>query len=206
MKQRIAGQPATSQNRRDEARRRIIARSAGLLNARGYLRAPMSEVARVTGMKSNEIYRHFKNREALAIEVFRYAAGLAATQVVQVLERNGSAQDKLIALIGIFRAFRCDDVLRGGCPIVNLAIESEGSPRLGGAAREVMTKLIECFARVIEDGVKRGELPAVDARAHAAHMVAALEGGILLAGLYEDDEYLDSVADRLERQVRSGLQ
>lgn len=89
---------------------------------------------------------------------------------------------------------------------MNLAIESDdGSPRVADAAREVMTRLIACFARVIEEGVQRGEFPEVDARAHAAHMVAALEGGILLADLYRDAGYLDRVADRLEGQIRSGL-
>jgi TetR/AcrR family transcriptional repressor of nem operon len=204
MTNRSSTKPGMAQ-RREDARQRIIARSAGVLNARGYLRAPMSEITRVTGMKKSAIYRHFPSREALAIEVFRYAAGLAAGRVVAVLRGDGGAQDKLIALIGVFRAFRLDDVLQGGCPIVHLAIQSEGSSLLGGAARDVMTKLVTGFALVIEEGVKRGELPAIDARAHAAHMVAALEGGILLASLYGDDEYLDSVADRLEQQVRSGL-
>ena len=160
MKNRVAGKPRTAQRAPNDARQRIIARSAGLLNARGYLRVPMSEITRVTGLKRGGIYHHFKSREALAIETFRYAAGMVVTKVSTVLAGEGSSADKLIALVRIFRDFRRDDVLKGGCPVVNLSIESDdGNPRVADAAREVMTRLIGCFARVIEEGVQRGNSP-----------------------------------------------
>ncbi len=100
MKKRAAGKPGTAQRTQKDARQRIIARSAGLLNARGYLRVPMSEITRVTGLKRGGIYHHFKSREALAIEAFRYAAGMVVTKVSTVLAGEGSSADKLIASSG----------------------------------------------------------------------------------------------------------
>ena len=65
--------------------------------------------------------------------------------------------------------------------------------------------MIALFEGVIADGVKAGELGRVDARAEAIRMVSSIEGGILLANLYRDGSYLESIVKGLEREIRSGL-
>jgi AcrR family transcriptional regulator len=185
----------------------IIARTATLLNTSGYLGTPMSEIMRVTGLKKGGIYHHFKSREALALAAFQYSAGLVRARVLQVLASDGSAKAKLLALIGVFRNLLVHDVLQGGCPIVNLAIESDDAhPQLRAAARDAMARLLARVFEVIDQGMKRGDFAKGDALACASSIVAALEGGIVLSNLYRDQKYLKSIADRLEAEVSAGLQ
>jgi TetR/AcrR family transcriptional regulator, transcriptional repressor for nem operon len=190
----------------ENTRKRIVAQTASLLNTDGYLRTPVSEIMRVTGLQKGGIYNHFESRQALALEAFEYAFGRMRERLSRALQGKTSAKDKLVALIDAFREGPRSEVLRGGCPIANLAIESDDAdPQLRAAARQAMARLIGLFERIIEEGGKLGEFQKGDSRGRAVNIVAALEGGLLLSNLYKDDSYLRGVAGRLENEVRAGL-
>src|SRR5262249_30211527 len=122
-------------------------------------------------------------------------------------EGHATATEALLALLGVFREASRDDTFRGGCPIVNLAIESDDAdPQLRAAARTAMTPLVGAFEQVIERGMRAGEFVKGDARARARVIVATLEGGLLLSNLYKDRAPLAAVWQHLERFVRNGLQ
>ena len=180
--------------------------TAGLLNTSGYLRTSMAEIMRVTGLQKGGIYHHFPSRDELVIETFQYVVGLVRERVVRMIKVEAPAKEKLLGLIAVFKDFPLHDVLRGGCPIVNLAIESDRShPRLRSAALEAMRTLTDAFEYVIAAGGKSGELETADTKARAAYLIASLEGGLMLTGLYDDPIYLESVASSLASQVKAGL-
>jgi len=187
-------------------RQRILEQAATLLNTAGYLSTSVSDIMRVTGLKKGGIYHHFESLEDLALEAFQYAVGRVQARILDVIGNNAPAKEKLLALIAIFRNLPFDDVLRGGCPIANLAIETDHTrSRLRGAAAQAMEKLLLCFQHVIEEGMTQQAFVKGDARAHAAEIIAALEGGLMLSNLYRDYTYLHGVADQLEARVKAGL-
>jgi len=106
----------------------------------------------------------------------------------------------------VFREAAHDEAFHGGCPIINLAVESDdANPELRTAARKAMTQLVGAFERVIAQGVQQREFPKGDAHARARVIVATLEGGLLLANLYKDRAPIDAVLEHLERYVRNGF-
>ena len=190
----------------EATRKRIVAQAAGLLNCQGYLRAPVSEIMRVTGLQKGGIYNHFESRDALALEAFNYAFGRMRDRLLSAVSRKKSPSDKLRALIGVMRDATKLDEFKGGCPIMNLAIESDyADPRLRAAAREAMGQLVGLFERIIREGMELGEFAKGDAHARASHMVAAVEGGLMLSNLYKDESYVRNIASRLEQEVSEGL-
>lgn len=187
-------------------RKRIVEQTAELLNTHGYLRTSMSEIMRVTGLQKGGIYHHFRSRDELVMETFQYVVGLVRERVVALLKSDDAAKQKLHGLIAIFEEFPVHEVLKGGCPIVNLAIETDAShPGLKSATRDAMQTLTGAFEHVIANGVKAGELATRDPRGRAAYLVAALEGGLMLSILYEDPVYLTAVGESLGSQVEAGL-
>lgn len=189
-------------------RQRIIERTAALLNKQGYLSTPVSEIMRVTDLKKGGIYNHFESRDALTEEAFVYAVGQMRQRFTDALEGKRTAVDKLLALLGVFRNSPSDKVFRGGCPIMNLAIESDDAdPRLRKVASKAMTDLIDLFEKVIAQGIETGEFRRSDMliRSRASVMVASIEGGIMLSNLYKKDTPLQAVLTHLEEQVRHGL-
>jgi TetR/AcrR family transcriptional repressor of nem operon len=198
--------PSTMKRKGEATRERIVAQTAALLNREGYLRTPVSEIMRVTGMQKGGIYNHFESRQALTLEAFNYAVAQMREKLLAALVDKRSAKGKVCALIDTFRDSARGSAMDGGCPIVNLAIESDDAdPELRSAAREAMSRLIGLFEKTIAKGIEGGEFAKQDARQSAVQIVATLEGGLVLSNLYKDPGYLKSAADRLESDVRAGL-
>jgi len=187
-------------------RQRIVVRTASLLNTQGYRSTPVSAIMQAAGLQKGGIYRHFESRGALTLEAFWYAVARMRRRLSDALEGKRTAKDKLFALFDVVRNAPREEAFRGGCPIVNLAIESDDAdPELRNAARQAMTRLIEVFERVIAQGMKQGEFRKGEARAHARFIVASLEGGIMMANLYKDPAYMEAVLGRLRRSVEMGF-
>jgi AcrR family transcriptional regulator len=193
--------------RKGEAtRQRIVARTANLLNKQGYRSTPVSAIMEVAGLQKGGIYRHFDSRTELTLEAFRYAVARMRDCLTSALADQKSAKGKLLALLDLMGNAPREHAFGGGCPIMNLAIESDDAdPKLRAAAREAMTSLINLFEQIIVDGIKRGEFSKLDARAQASSMVASLEGGIMLSNLYKDARYLDAITNDLRQRVQNGL-
>jgi TetR/AcrR family transcriptional repressor of nem operon len=183
-------------------RERIVAASASLLNREGYLRTPVSDIMRATGMQKGGIYNHFASREELGLEAFNYAFRRIRERLLAAIAEKTTARQKLLALIEVFRGSPARPDLEGGCPVMNLAIESDDADaKLRQAARQAMGTLHGLFERLIKEGVARHEFAKRDARATAIHLVAALEGALMLTNLYKDPEYLDAVSKQLTAEV-----
>jgi AcrR family transcriptional regulator len=183
-------------------RERIVAASASLLNREGYLRTPVSDIMRATGMQKGGIYNHFASREELGLEAFNYAFRRIRERLLAAIAEKTTARQKLLALIEAFRGSPARPDLEGGCPVMNLAIESDDADaKLRQAARQAMGTLHGLFERLIKEGVARHEFAKRDARATAIHLVAALEGALMLTNLYKDPEYLDAVSKQLTAEV-----
>jgi TetR/AcrR family transcriptional repressor of nem operon len=187
-------------------RERIVAQTAQLLNREGYLRTPVSEIMRVTGMQKGGIYNHFESREQLTLEAFDFAFARMRDYLIASIAGKRSANDKLCALVEAFRCGSEQEAMRGGCPIGNMAIEADDAdPRLRAAARQSMGRLIGLFERIVAEGIEGGEFAKGDARARATQLVASLEGALLISNLYKDPSYIAGVASRLKDEIRAGF-
>jgi TetR/AcrR family transcriptional repressor of nem operon len=193
--------------RKGEAtRRRIVVRTADLLNTHGYRGTPVSEIMRVSGLQKGGIYRHFESRETLTLEAFEFAVARVRNRFLQAIEGKETAKDKLFALLEVARRAPREEAFHGGCPIMNLAVESDDAdPKLRNAARRAMRQVIGLFEQIIKEGVEQGEFPEGDASSRARMLVASMEGAILLTNLYKDGTYMEAVLDHLEKSVQRGF-
>jgi TetR/AcrR family transcriptional repressor of nem operon len=186
-------------------RQRIVVRTADLLNRQGYRSTPVSDIMRVTGLQKGGIYRHFESRAALTLEAFEYAVARMRDRFSRALEGKKTATERLLALFDVARNIPGDEAFRGGCPIGNLALESDDAdPELRDAARKKMAGFLGLFEQVLAQGMKEGDFPKGDARAQARLIVASLEGGIMLSNLYKDRAYIEAVVDHLNRSTQTG--
>lgn len=192
----------------EATRKRVIEQTAGLLNKQGYLGTPVSEIMRVTGLQKGGIYNHFESRQSLALEAFEYAVGRLHKQLHEAVTGKPNAREKLLAMLKVFRGYLQNRMLPGGCPIMNLAIESDDAdPKMRDAARKAMAEIIEMFEKVIAQGIEAGDFRRGDlhVRTRASLLIASIEGGIMLSNLYKEDTPLKAVLTHIEEQVRQGL-
>ena len=190
----------------EETRKRIVSRTADLLNTQGYLGTPVSEIMRVAGLQKGGIYRHFESRAELARAAFEFAFARMRDRLLAAIDGKQTATDKLLALLDVVRNAGHEDAYRGGCPIMNLSVESDDAdPDLRTLARDAMGRLLGLIERIVAAGIERGEFAAGEARPRAIIMAASIEGAILLTNLYKDRTYIDTVTDHLSGMVRNGF-
>src|ERR1700722_9444100 len=109
-------------NKGDQTRDRIVAPAAAIFNQRGFEGTSMSDLMEATGLQKGGLYRHFKNKEELAVAAFEYSMRLAAEDRFMNVDEGARAVNQLKQFIDNFVEKR-SKLEPGGCPILNPAID-----------------------------------------------------------------------------------
>lgn len=189
----------------EETRRRIVERSAGVFNTRGYFGSSMNDLVRETGLEKGGIYNHFASKQELACAAFDYAASLMRMRFESALEGREGALDRLFAIVDVMGRLIEDPPVPGGCPVFNTAVESDDANlALKERAREAITGWLRLIGRIVKDGVRTGELrPDADPREIASVVVATLEGAVMLGRLCDDTAHMERAVDHLKGYLKS---
>lgn len=170
--------------RKGEAtRERIIAQAAPIFNTRGFAGSSMQDVMEATGLEKGGLYRHFSSKEELAAEAFRYALAGAVRLRTDKVDRTHGAVEQLRSIVRQF--VEAPSSLPGGCPLMNTAIEADdGNPLLRDLARKGFSDWRERIARVVRNGLKKGEIAeGTEPRRVANTLIAMLEGALMISRL-----------------------
>src|ERR1700757_746374 len=112
---------------------------------------------RASGLQKGGIYRHFESKEQLAAEAFDYAWKLAIDTRFEGTQDVPNAVDRLKLIVRNFRDRRAR-LVRGGCPLVNTAIDSDDAhPRMRRKARQALDYWLGRLGSISEGGTRRGE-------------------------------------------------
>ena len=156
--------------RKAATRERIVAAALTQVAAGGYASAGIQPVAARAGVAVGTVYRHFPSKGELFAEAFRRASQRELDVVVEVSERDGrSARERVAAAVEAF----CRRALAG--PVLAYALIAEPvDPAVESERLRLRAGYRDAFARVLEDGVRDGELRSHDTRTVAAAVVGAL--------------------------------
>ena len=187
----------------EETRQTIIEKAAVIFNKNGYQRTTMSTLTEALGLTKGAIYGHFTDKDALAVEAFRYNAQSIADRLRRELRPCKGPVEKLRTYARAFPDIYEEIAVNGGCPILNTATDADDAhPRLHEEVRKVLTAwegwLIAMVNSGKENGVVRNE---TDAHQFAANFMALIEGGILLAKTIGDKKYLECSVKHIDQLI-----
>jgi AcrR family transcriptional regulator len=155
--------------RRLATRERIVAAALERVAGGGYASAGVQAVAADAGVAVGTVYRHFPSKGDLFAEVFRRASQRELDVVVEVSEPGRRAQERVAAAVEAF----CRRALAG--PVLAYALIAEPvDPAVESERLRFRIGYRDAFARVLEDGVRDGELRPHDSGTVAAALVGAL--------------------------------
>jgi TetR/AcrR family transcriptional regulator, transcriptional repressor for nem operon len=195
----------TTPLRKGEATRRLILeRAAPVFNQRGYAGASMSELVEATGIEKGGIYNHFGSKEELAVEAFDYAIGLIVDGYRDVQEGKVGL-DRLVAIIAIFGDWSGHPLVKGGCPIMNTAIEADDTnPALAARARAAMDSWHRLIGSIVKEAKAQHEIDDdVDPYELATLVTSTLEGSLMQTRLFDDPVYKRRAVASLLEHVES---
>lgn len=164
-----ADEPATfgarSSTRRDLVEGQIVAEATRLFAERGFSGTSLKDIADATGLTRPALYHYVRNKDELLAKL---VAELAQGPVLALREINETAGleplDRLRQMAHIVAGQQAAEPAR-----FQLLIRSEAdlSDELAGPYLQGRREVLAEFVRVIEDGIRSGQMRAVDSRVAA---------------------------------------
>ena len=182
----------------------IIEKTATLFNTKGYSATSLSDITQATGLTKGSIYGNFENKDQVAIEVYKYNAGLLSKVMNHSLgDQYLTSTDKLHAFVSLYRKNWRSVFSNGGCPLMNAATEADDSfPALKEYVQKSFTLWTEKISAVITQGQKNSELKAsINADKYASLFIMLIEGGILLSKTMDDERFLNQALDKVKDMI-----
>ncbi|MCI3918874.1 TetR/AcrR family transcriptional regulator [Paenibacillus sp. TRM 82003] len=189
----------------EQTRRHIISKSAELFNMQGYAGVSLNEITNATGIQKGGIYKHFVNKDEIAIEAFEYAADTVLEQFATAVSTRQSARGKLISMFELYSNVVDSPPFAGGCPVMNAAIEhDDGHLLLREKTRDRMREFIAFIKNILDEGITNGEFKSgIDQDSIATFLIAALEGGIMLSKLEADNRHIRYSKDHISAYLKT---
>jgi TetR/AcrR family transcriptional repressor of nem operon len=180
----------------ERTRARIVDAAARLIYERGVAGATLDDIRAAAEVSGSQLSHYFADKDELVQAVIGHQAGVIV----------GNTEQAGLATIGEIHAWR-DMVVataksadgKGGCPLGSLGSQlAETDPQ----ARALIAAGFERWSAVIADGLRAlpaaGHLPAdTSASDLAVTLLAALQGGLILAQVQRDTRPLETAVDTI---------
>lgn len=191
-----------------KTRKYIIEKVAPIFNMYGYEGTTMSKLTKTIGLTKGALYGNFENKDQIALAALEYNISKIKGEIADRIGPIDNSCDKLIAFAEFYRDMFDRISQRGGCPILNAAIDSDNTelPLRDFVIRSI-SDWIDMIILIIRRGIKRWEIKeGIDAEAFATLFVTLIEGGIMLSKVTGDkihiERDLNFLIDKINGELR----
>ena len=177
----------------------IIEQSASIFNSKGYAGTSLNDLIRATGLTKGAIYGNFENKDEVALAVYKYNIETMNRRLDDAFCEMQTAADKITAFVTFYRNNWKKLFEKGGCPVLNAAVEADDNlPFLKAAVQnsiKAWAKKIKC---ILDEGQKSGEFRKnLSTEDYAYTIITLIEGGVMLSKIMNDQRFLFSSLDRI---------
>ena len=190
-----------------QTKARIIEQAAEVFNQKGYAGSSIADIMQATGLKKGGIYNHFNSKDELAVAAFDYAVSLMSQKVWSAVKTKRNAIERLQALVSSYLAYVETPPIVGGCPILNTAIEADDTDSpLRDRAIAAINNWRNLIVRIINKGIKKGEIPAtIEPDTVATIIICNIEGAIMMSQLEKNPVHLERAIAHLQKYIHNTL-
>lgn len=191
----------------DHTKEYILNRVAPIFNKKGYEATSLSDLTKATGLTKGAIYGNFLSKEDLAIKAFKFNVKRVMNLLTEELSKSDNAIDKLFLLTNYYRVYY-DIVLEyGGCPILNIASDTNNvNTKLFKEVKLVAKKLEKSLEVLIQEGIINNEIKKkVNAKLISKNIYSMIEGSIFMAFMHNDKVYISEMMNHLDQFIKEKL-
>ena len=180
---------------------------APIFNKNGYAATSLSDLTEATGLTRGAIYGNFKNKEELAIEAFRYNVKIILKKIGEHLNLSNSPIQKLFLISDFYRNYNEFSKQFGGCAILNIGVDANNqNPKLLKKVREIIQKIQDQIATIIENGVKIGEISSeINAMQYAKRIDTMIQGAVFMSHTMNDPFYLKDTMNQIDQLIHNEM-
>lgn len=167
-----------------------------MIRAGGYNGFSFREIAGAVGIKSASVHHHFPTKEALALEVARQYNDSFFSALGEPAPAGSDARTQLNLYCEVFRnAFRSSG---RACLCGVLSNEAEQLPE---SVRTLVVEFVAANVSWLEQALEQTTVNG-NARERAELVYCALEGAMGVAALQQDHNWVDRVANAVDRLAK----
>jgi TetR/AcrR family transcriptional repressor of nem operon len=187
---------------KDATRERIVEAARDLFFRQGYVATGVAQILKASNANSGSLYHFFPSKDDLLVAVLeKYQALLEPRVLKPAFDQVEDPIERLFAVLEGYRLLLEATNFNLGCPIGNLALEVSNSQP---AARRLIINNFKAWCnairRLIEDAADR--LPRdVEPAGLATHVLATMEGSVMLARAYRSFEPFDQAINQLKDYI-----
>lgn len=187
----------------DQTRLKILRKSGILFNTQGYKSTSISDITTATGFTKGAIYRHFKNKSVLEKETLFHLSTVMFEILRERIRCESTAGNKLRAIFRYFESYITNPEVKGGCPLLNAAIEADdANPLLRKEALKILDILRDSVTTILKNGIRFKQISKdTDVEYIATIIIASLEGAIMMSKLRGNNHDIKRVIKHLETQI-----
>ena len=186
----------------------IIEKTAPVFNKHGYVGTSLSDITQATGLTKGAIYGNFESKEHLALEAFNFNIRKVMGYIAERVNAEEKASAKLRAITGFYRNYYQFTIALGGCPVLNVGIDSNHqNPALKERVNDVIKKLIQRIEDILRLGVEQKEFKSsVNTKQYATRIYSIIEGSVFTAVMMKDEKHLSDMMDFLDSMFATDLE
>jgi TetR/AcrR family transcriptional repressor of nem operon len=181
----------------------IIEKSAPVFNKKGFAGTSLSDLTRATGLTKGSIYGNFKDKDDVAVSVFKYNLNNLTNFLTREITQGETAVEKLRAIPAAYRKLYKNMVEFGGCPLLNTATEADDTHQtLCKLTAEAIALLKKTINRLVLSGQQAGQIkPDADADRLSEVALSLIEGGSFLSKVTGEKSYMMHSLDLIEELI-----
>ncbi len=181
----------------------IINKVAPIFNKKGYEATSLTDLIYATKLSKGAIYGNFENKEDLAIQAFHYNVNRVMIPIKNELGKYSNSIDKLYALTNFYREYYDYASHLGGCPILNVATDTNNvNSKLFKAVKSISKDIEERLIKVIQRGIEMKEISnSINAKLTAKNIYSMIEGSIFMAFMHRDKIYITEMMNHIDNTL-----
>lgn len=185
------------------SRERLLQEAAQLIHTQGFERTSVSDLLEAAGVKKGSFYFHFGSKKELAI----LAMERMHTRFMDFVDASlagGTPEARLRGFLDAALSIHRKMGFVGGCPWGNAALEmSDADEDFAQLVAGVFEEWVGKIEGVIAEGQAAGQFrDDMAPRSLARHVVAVIEGGIMLSRVRKHEGPLRDCLDSLKAMLK----
>lgn len=191
----------------EKTREFIIQQSASIFNSKGYAGTSLSDLMKATQLTKGAIYGNFENKDEIALAVYKYNIESMNKKLEDALDGINSPTEQLVAFISFYRLNWKKLFEKGGCPVLNAAVEADDNlPFLKSAVQSSIKIWAKKIKIILDDGKANGEFREhINTENYAYTFIILIEGGIMLSKILNNPHFLFTALDRIQEITNSEI-
>jgi len=178
---------------KEKVRDDILGASLKLFTDKGYFNTSLAEIAEAAGVKSTaSVYKHFKNKQEIATALYTWIVDSLSVSIDDIRRRNRKASEQLREIVDLW--FHLAD---HAPEIMKFLLVLNVSEFLPEEKPLMETPPFSKILRILQNGIKDGEIKALDAQRAYCHFFGIIENTlkqVVIGNLTKKADYYQSDA------------